>query len=181
MARRRTRRLARYLWNVELFALYNLLAILLGGFLGAVLMRPELAAGPVRILSYFGFALASAALATKYLWIIRGNRDGRASVFVVASCYWWLSFAITSLAIAYLVIANGYGFLPIMRESLQQRFLYFFISGASIGAIFKAITFFFLPTDMLQGARVPGWPLTILMRKVRESEAEDGERDSGDG
>lgn len=175
----RIRRLASFLWDVELFALYNLLAIVLGGFLGAVLMRPELAAGPVRVGSYLGFALASIALATKYLWIIRANRDGRASVFVVASCYWWLSFAITSFAIAYIVIANGYGFLPIMKESLQQRFIYFFISGASVGAVFKAITFFFLPTDMLRGARVPGWPLTILMRRVRENEA--SERDNGDG
>jgi hypothetical protein len=153
--------------TIRLFAIYNLIAIILGGTLAALLMRPELEAGPVRLGTYLVFAVASVTLARKYLKIVRGSEDGMANLFVVASCYWCISFFITCLVIEYLIAARAYDLWPHWGESLTERVSYFFISGSAIGVLFKAITFQFIPTEWLIDRRVPAWPLTIGMRRER--------------
>lgn len=151
--------------GLERFTVYNLIAIFSGGLLAAILMRPWLDAGPVRLTTYIIFFLSALLLAQRYLAIIRESEDGLASVFLIAACLWWMSFAITALAIEYLIIARVYGFWPHLSQNMQERIAYFFISGAAVGVLFKAVTFRFIPKQTLMGRRVQAWPLTIARRR----------------
>lgn len=163
MTKMRARALAlwRKMFSIELFALYVPSAMILGGLAAALLMRPWLDAGPVRITTYLAFFVASMLLAHKYLQIIRSAEDGKANLFLVASCYWYISFGLTAAAICYLIVARAYGFWPHWGESLTERVCYFFISGSAVGELFKAVTFQVIPTEWLTGKRVPAYILTI--------------------
>lgn len=156
--------------TLRLFAIYNLLAIIVGGLLAAALMHPELEAGPVRLSTYIVFFVASTLLAHRYLSIVRRSDDGMANLFIVASCYWWITFAITSIVIFYLITARAYDLWPHWGENPTERFSYFFISGAAVGVFFKAIAFQFIPTEALIDRRVPAWPLTVgvRIRRIRD-------------
>jgi hypothetical protein len=164
----------------RLFAIYNLAAILIGGLLAALFMRPEMDAGPVRLGTYLAFAFASALLARKFLAIVRRSEDGNANLFIVASCYWWISFGMTAIVIEYLIAARAYGLWPHWGESLTERVSYFFISGAAVGVMFMALTFQFVPTEWLIGRRVPAWPLTIGMRKRLQYSGQAASRERED-
>lgn len=159
--------------GLERFTIYNLVAIFGGGLIAALLMRPWLDAGPVRLTTYVVFFLSSMLLAQRYLAIIRESEDGLASVFLIAACLWWMSFAVTAIAIEYLIIARVYGFWPHLSQNMQERIAYFFISGAAVGVFFKAITFRFIPKQTLMGRRVQAWPLTIARRRRQEMLAID--------
>lgn len=159
------RRARAKLLSLDRFALYNIIAIIVGGLIAASLMRPWLDAGPIRLTTYIVFFLSSVLLAQRYLSIIRDSEDGLASIFLIAATLWWISFAITSICIEYLILARVYGFWPHITENTQERIAYFFISGAAIGVGFKAVTFRLVPKQMLMGRRVRAWPLTVARRR----------------
>lgn len=163
-------------WSLDLFTVYNIAAILGGGLIASILMRPWLDAGPVRLTTYIVFFLSSLLLAQRYLSIIRESEDGLASVFLIAACLWWLSFAITAISIEYLIIARVYGFWPHISQNMQERIAYFFIAGSAIGALFKAITFRFIPKQKLLGRRVRAWPLTMRRRRQEMLAIDDREK-----
>lgn len=161
---------------LERFTVFQILAMPVGGLLAAYLMRPELEAGPVRISTYVVFGVGSLILFWQYLGIIRRSQDGRASIVVVASCLWWGSFAITGFCIVYLLCARNWGFWPALDKDLQERILYFFISGSAIGLLFKAITFGYIPPQELIERRVSTWPI-YWRRRLRAEDREGRPRD----
>lgn len=167
-------------WRViglEQFTIYNIVAMSAGGILAAVLMQPWVQAGPVRVTTYIVFFVAAVMLARRYLAIVRDSEDGLASVFLIAACLWWMSFAITAIAIEYLIVARVYGFWPHVSVYMQERVAYFFIGGSAIGALSKAITFQFIPKQMLMGHRVQAWPLTVGRRYQEQSSNQIDERE----
>lgn len=158
----RLRKLKRRYVTVELFSIYNLASILIGGAICSYFMRPDLASGPVRSTVYLTFGIGSTVLAAKYLFIILKSDDDAASLFVVASFYWWASFASTGYAVQYLILARAFGLWPHWGEAPTERLLYFFIGGAAIGLLFKAVSFVFVPTEVMIGRKVSAYPITLL-------------------
>lgn len=175
----KAKKLRNIIFSPSAFSVQIMLAMIIGGLLAAFLMRPELAAGPVRIITYLTFSGSSALLARRYIGMVRRSPDGMATLLVVSSSWWWLAFSITALVILYLILAGAYNLWPHWGESLTERISYFFISGSAIGVLYKAITFESIPDEALIGRRVSGWPFTAFNGKsvaARKALVEHGNR-----
>ena len=160
---------------LDALSLVNLAVITLCGLAAFLLINPELDSGPVRVSSYVMFFAAGILMSRKHLSIVRSSPDGKASIYIVASTYFWLTFTLATAFIAYLVAARALGFAPLMSEALQLRISYYFISGSAAGALFTAVVFNLLPTRVLIQHRIPAWPLTAWMRRRIRAAAEAAE------
>lgn len=153
--------------NLEALSVYILIAYIVGGTLAALLLQPTEEPGPVRIMTYVVFGVASTLLAYRYLRLIRRSDDGRSNVFIVCSAYAWIGLSLTFYFVTYIQISRAINIPIPIDEIMQYRISYFFISGAAIAVLFKALTFSYVEAEKIMSHRIPAWPLTLRRKRRR--------------